>query len=89
MFPNAPATLCVLLSASGAYAWGTLGHATVAAIADHYLTSTGKTWVYGILGSGVSMPSVASWADNYRYTTAGRFSAPYQFVSLDGHYTRG
>ena len=67
-----------LLLTSGANAWGTLGHATVAAIGDHFLTAQAKTWVSSILGSGVTMASVASWADDYRYTTAGRFSAPYQ-----------
>lgn len=29
------------------------------------------------------MPSVASWADTYRYTTAGRFSAPYHFIDAE------
>lgn len=61
-----------------AHAWGTLGHATVATIANNYLTSTAKTYVADILGQGVSMASVASWADSYRYTTAGKFSAPFQ-----------
>ena len=73
-------TLAVsLLSAlPSAHAWGIVGHATVATIANNYLTSTAKTYVAGILGEDVSMASVASWADDYRYTTAGKFSAPYQ-----------
>ncbi|KAL6721387.1 hypothetical protein ACLMJK_000490 [Lecanora helva] len=66
-----------------AHAWGTLGHATVATIAENYLTSGAKTYVNGILGNGVSMASVASWADEYRYTTAGRFSAPYHFIDAE------
>lgn len=70
-----------LLLSSGAQAWGTLGHATVAQIADNYLTPAAKTYVQGILGSGVTMASVASWADNFRYTTAGKFSAPYQYAT--------
>ena len=65
---------------SGAQAWGTLGHATIAAIADNYLTEDAKGWVSDILGGGVTMPAVASWADNFRYTAAGRFSAPFQYV---------
>lgn len=60
-------------------AWGVLGHATVATIADNYLTPAAKTYVSGILGKGVTMASVASWADAYRETTAGSFSAPYQY----------
>ena len=71
----AVSVLCALPCAN---AWGTLGHATVAAIANHYLTASAKTYVASILGNGVTMASVASWADDYRYTTAGKFSAPYQ-----------
>ena len=63
-----------------AAAWGTVGHATVAAIANNYLTTAGKAYVTARLGKGITMESQASWADNFRYTTAGRFSAPYQYV---------
>ncbi|KAL9105047.1 MAG: hypothetical protein Q9163_000060 [Psora crenata] len=72
-----------LLLSTGASAWGTLGHATVAEIANNYLTLDARSWVSSILGSDVSMPSVASWADNFRYTTAGRFSAPYHFIDAE------
>lgn len=75
--------LSFLAAAPGALAWGTVGHATVAAIANNYLTTQGKAYVVKKLGQGVSMESIASWADNFRYTSAGRFSAPYQYVSLD------
>ena len=70
--------LLAAASAPTALAWGTVGHATVGAIGDHYLTPEAKTWVSGILGKGVTMESIASWADNFRYTAAGRFSAPFQ-----------
>ena len=68
----------LILALPRAHAWGVVGHATVATIANNYLTSEAKTYVAGILGKDVSMASVANWADNYRYTTAGKFSAPYQ-----------
>ena len=67
-----------LLIAGHTTAWGTVGHATVAAVADNYLTAGAKIWVSDILGDRVSMPSVASWADSFRYTAAGKFSAGYQ-----------
>ena len=70
--------LPLLLSAPSAHAWGVVGHATIATIANHYLTAAGKAYVSSKLGTGVTMASVASWADNYRYTTVGKFSAPYQ-----------
>ena len=68
----------VLFALPCAHTWGTVGHATVATIANNYLTASAKTYVAGILGNGVTMASIASWADDYRYTTAGKFSAPYQ-----------
>ena len=68
----------LLLALPCAHAWGVVGHATVATIANNYLTSSAKTYVAGLLGEDVSMASVASWADSYRETTAGKFSAPFQ-----------
>ena len=73
----------LLAASSGAHAWGVLGHATVATIADYYLTSQAKTYVSGLLGADVSMASVASWADAYRSTAAGKFSAPYHFIDAE------
>ena len=70
----------LLALSSGADAWGVLGHATVAQVASKYLTAQAKTYVAGLLGPGVTMPSIASYADNYRSTTAGKFSAPYHFI---------
>ena len=64
-------------------AWGILGHATVAQIASKYLTAQAKTYVAGLLGPGVTMPSISSYADDYRYTTAGKFSAPYHFIDAE------
>lgn len=80
MFNRASVVVFFTSAIPAALAWGTVGHATVGAIGDHYLNAAGKAYVASILGSGVTMESVASWADNYRYTTAGRFSAPYQYV---------
>jgi hypothetical protein len=70
--------LPLLLSIPTAHAWGVVGHATVATVATHYLNDAGKTYISTKLGAGVTMASVASWADNFRYTSAGRFSAPFQ-----------
>ncbi|KAI4109975.1 MAG: hypothetical protein L6R37_000325 [Teloschistes peruensis] len=75
--------LALLASSPVVNAWGVVGHATVATIADHYLTSQGRSYVSSLLGDGVTMASVASWADNYRYTTAGKFSAPFHFIDAE------
>ena len=74
------AAVALLACAPGAIAWGTSGHATVALIADNYLTPAAKTYVSQILGSGVTMASVASEPDSYRYTSAGSFSRPFHFI---------
>ena len=76
------ATLSLLCMSPLATAWGTVGHATVATIAQSYLTPAAQSYVSGLLGSGVTMASVASWADDYRYTTAGRFSAPFHYIGM-------
>ena len=78
MHSSTTLAVSVLFALPCAHAWGVVGHATVATIANNYLTSDAQTYVAGILGADISMASVASWADDYRYTTAGKFSAPYQ-----------
>lgn len=74
--------LALFASSPVANAWGVVGHATVGTIADHYLTAQAKSYVSSLLGAGVTMASVASWADDYRYTTAGKFSAPFHFIGM-------
>ncbi|KAF2490279.1 nuclease PA3 [Lophium mytilinum] len=68
-----------------ASAWGTLGHDTVAYIAQNFVTSATKSWAQGILDDNSSsyLASVATWADTYRYTAAGKFSAPYHFIDAE------
>ncbi|KAL8695205.1 MAG: hypothetical protein Q9218_000243 [Villophora microphyllina] len=83
MRSSTAATLALVASSSTVNAWGAVGHATVGTIADHYLTSQARSYVSSLLGAGVTMSSVASWADDYRYTTAGKFSAPYHFIDAE------
>lgn len=66
----------------GAHAWGSLGHETVAYVASHYVKTATKNWAQNILGDTSTdyLANVATWADSYRYTTAGKFSAPYHFI---------
>ncbi|KAE9378531.1 hypothetical protein N431DRAFT_400243 [Stipitochalara longipes BDJ] len=71
-----------LASLQGAHAWGVLGHATIAYVAQNYLTAATESWAQGILGdtSTSYLASIASWADDYRETKAGAYSAPYHFI---------
>jgi hypothetical protein len=68
-----------------ALAWGTLGHETIAYMAQDYVKSSTKTFVEDILSIKNSsyMASVSTWADSYRYTTEGAFSYPYHFIDAN------
>jgi hypothetical protein len=68
--------LLTLLTLQGARAWGTLGHATVAYVAQNYLTPTTAPWAKTVLNdtSTSYLANIASWADTYRATTAGAWS---------------
>jgi hypothetical protein len=71
--------------ASTVSAWGELGHETIALIAQNFVSTTTKTFCQKILNdtSDTYLSSVASWADSYRYTAAGKFSAPYHFIDAE------
>jgi hypothetical protein len=78
--------LCLFgLQLSTATAWGTLGHTTIALIAQNYITPTAKTWLQSHLGSknATYLGEVANWADQYRSTTAGKFSAPWHYLDAE------
>jgi len=77
--------LIVLALASTAAAWGTLGHETVALIAQNYISSDTVTFCQNILDdtSDTYLANVATWADSYRYTKAGSYSQPYHFIDAE------
>ncbi|KAH0844599.1 Nuclease S1 [Fonsecaea pedrosoi] len=66
-------------------AWGTLGHETIAWIAQSYVSSATKTAVQSILGSTQAdyMANVSTWADSYRYTSGGGWSAPLHYIDAN------
>jgi hypothetical protein len=66
-------------------AWGTLGHETVAWIAQSYVSDTTKEAVQTILDSKKSdyMANVSTWADSYRYTDGGGWSAPLHYIDAN------
>ncbi|ESZ99132.1 hypothetical protein SBOR_0542 [Sclerotinia borealis F-4128] len=81
-------TSAVLLLSSwipATYAWGSLGHHTVAYIASNFVSPATKTYFQGILGDTSTdyLATVASWSDSYRYTTAGAFSAPFHYIDAE------
>lgn len=68
-----------------AYAWGTLGHETVAYIAQNLVQDSTAQWAQGILedASSAYLANYATYADSYRYTSDGSFSAPFHFIDAN------
>ncbi|KAJ5894315.1 hypothetical protein N7495_006006 [Penicillium taxi] len=69
----------------GVNAWGKLGHATVAYIAQNYVSSSTESWAQDILDDSSSsyLASIASWADEYRETKAGKWSASMHYIDAN------
>ncbi|KAJ3275626.1 hypothetical protein HDV01_007629 [Terramyces sp. JEL0728] len=73
----------LLFSAPSVYAWGSEGHQIVGSIAQNYLDTNAATHVNSILSANQGqMSAVATWADSYKYTSAGAFSKPLHFVDI-------
>jgi nuclease S1 len=59
--------LCaVLLVPGSAWPWGRLGHRVVAKMAEDQLTPQALATVYDLLGLGVSLADISTWADEQR-----------------------
>jgi len=60
--------ICALAcsAAANAFAWGADGHSVIAEIAQRRLTPEARQEMERLLGPGVSLASVANWADDYR-----------------------
>lgn len=59
------AAFAALTSAQGAFAWGRLGHAAVARLAEQHLTKKAKANLEKLL-DGRSIVYYASWMDDYK-----------------------
>lgn len=82
MPPTASLLLATLSALHGVSAWGTLGHDTVAFIAQHFVSNTTASFAQSLLNdtSPSYLASIATWADSYRYTADGAFSAPLHYI---------
>ena len=74
-----------LVNLPGAVAWGTLGHETVAWIAQSLIADDTASYVKTALGSTASdyMANVSTWADSYRYSDNGGWSAPLHYIDAN------
>jgi hypothetical protein len=78
----APAFLAVLPSV---HAWGGLGHETVAFVASNFVRSDTEAFFKKLLGDDSEnyLAGVATWADSFRYSHEGKFSAPLHFIDAE------
>ncbi|KOS22484.1 Nuclease PA3 [Escovopsis weberi] len=84
--PSLATTAVVALAGlNGVNAWGMLGHATVAYVAQNYLDPEVAAWAQSVLNdtSNSYLANIASWADDYRATAAGKWSAPLHFIDAE------
>lgn len=65
---------------SAALAYGEEGHSIVAEVAQHRLNAPALEQVEHLLGKGVSLASIASWADDYR--AAHKETSNWHFVDI-------
>jgi len=72
--------ILILTLASMLHAWGTEGHSLVARIAAEQLTPAAQTRVTALLGSGQSLRSISSWADEVRRSRAD--TGPWHFIDI-------
>jgi hypothetical protein len=65
-----------------AHAWGTLGHTTVAYIAQNLVSNKTAHFAQLLLNdtSSAYLANIATWADSYRYTDEGAFSSPLHYI---------
>lgn len=77
--------IIALLAANGVNAWGSLGHQTIAYIATNFVAPETQQWAQDILNDTTTsyLANVATWADSYRYTAEGAFSAPFHYIDAN------
>ncbi|KAI0171835.1 nuclease S1 precursor [Hypoxylon sp. FL1284] len=81
------AALALLSAAAvpGAAAWGAMGHETVAYVATNYVGSATESYFQDLLGdtSGDYLAGVAAWADSFRYTDEGAYTASFHYIDAN------
>ena len=85
----APVLTAVLIAAhTPAYSWDSLGHRTVAVIAEHRLSPQAQAAVRNILGPKTSLADIASCADSIKFKSirCGSFDLNYDHYSAAWHF---
>lgn len=66
-----------------AYAWGKLGHYTIATIASHYLNDNAKKKISEIQRPGETLANISDWADRVRYVEAFNYTHTFHYTNLE------
>ncbi|PQE10270.1 nuclease s1 protein [Rutstroemia sp. NJR-2017a WRK4] len=71
-------------------AWGTLGHQTIAYLASNFVSPSTETFFQTLLNNKTDayLAGVATWADSYRYTEEGKYSAVLHFIDAEDDVPR-
>ncbi len=87
---SAMSIICVLMATSftaeKTFAWGKIGHESVAIVAESVLDSNIKTKVTKILQGG-TMADAATFPDKVKHTGPWQHTAPYHFADMDDSQT--
>ena len=74
------AVITLTMWALPVFSWGPEGHDLVARLADAHLTAAARARVAEILGPGVTLASISSWADQIR--RARSETAPWHYTDI-------
>ncbi len=72
--------IAIICGSLPAFGWGPEGHSLVARLAAAHLTPAAAERVAEILGPGVTLQSIASWADQIRRERAD--TAPWHYIDI-------
>ena len=74
--------LTLAASIPQAAAWGAMAHYAVAYVATNFITTDTRSYLQTLLADTSTdyLATVASWADSYRSTSTGAFSAPFHYI---------
>jgi hypothetical protein len=65
-----------------ALAWGQLGHSIIAELAQRHLSPQAQAALGALIGD-TSLASISVWADDYKFTDAGKGTYRWHFVDID------
>jgi hypothetical protein len=75
-------TLICLFTHSVLWAWGAVGHKTIATIAQDRLAPSAKKAIRRLLGPGQNLASVSTWADMVAHTDRTE-TAPWHYIQVN------